>query len=196
MDDNELRESCKSRDIVLILGKITGEQMDTVIRDLIEISQRPNFEKAQLLIDSGGGAVWPSLKLIDAIEVFQIPVVGCAFGICMSAAGLILQACQERLSTRHARFMPHAHTNTVEMRVDDSFEDQIAEIRLHNDRLRDRLVSVYEKSMKKDHETILAMINETRDRTLDADQALEIGLIDKITDKFPTIQQAICEGRR
>lgn len=63
----------------------------------------------RLLIDSTGGSVEPAIEFYHFVRrEIESKVIGAVSGRCASAGVIILQACDERLATRHSWFLVHS----------------------------------------------------------------------------------------
>jgi len=68
-------------------------------------AQNPKF--IQVVLNSGGGDIYAGLAIYDAIMECTVPVVIKSYGQCMSAAMLIMQAGDLRVSSPNCSFMMH-----------------------------------------------------------------------------------------
>jgi ATP-dependent Clp protease, protease subunit len=71
-------------------------------------AQNPKF--IQIILNSGGGDIYAGLAIYDAIMECKVPVVIKTYGQCMSAAMLIMQAGDLRVSAPNCTFMMHYGT--------------------------------------------------------------------------------------
>jgi ATP-dependent Clp protease protease subunit len=93
-------------------GMIDEESSTDFLEGLLELQQIPHMP-IQVLINSVGGDIYEAMAIYEAISLSRCKVNGLVLGVCMSAAGLILQACTKRFISRNSIFMLHDGTSFV-----------------------------------------------------------------------------------
>lgn len=136
-------------------------------------AQDPSF--IQIVLNSGGGDIYAGLAIYDAIMECKVPVVIKSYGHCMSAAMLIMQAGDLRVSSPNCTFMMHYGTtgyqgNTVDFQKWGKESQRACELMV--DILAERFKG------KNKLEKIRRML-ET-DTIISPKDAKKLGLIDKI----------------
>jgi len=72
-----------------------------------------NHKPITLVINSSGGFVASAIAIYDAIRACPAKIHGVVIGDCLSAAVLVLQACDSRTMTENSRLMFHLGTAGV-----------------------------------------------------------------------------------
>ena len=92
IDDNILHT------LILQIAKFNGEDFGKPVEKRVPIT---------LIINSGGGAAFIGMALVNAIQNSTTPVIGVCLGICASMAFAIFAVCHLRISVPDAVFMVH-----------------------------------------------------------------------------------------
>ena len=92
IDDNILHT------LILQIAKFNGEDSGKPVEQRVPIT---------LIINSGGGAAFIGMALVNAIQNSTTPVIGVCLGICASMAFAIFAVCHLRISVPDAVFMVH-----------------------------------------------------------------------------------------
>lgn len=119
--------------------------------------------------DSIGGNYWAALEIHDAFRRHG-SVYGLVAGECSSGAVLAYSGCKHRVAKPGAKFMVHRCYN-----VDDGTRDETT--RRHDNEMILRMAG----SLGLDFSEVWGWFQGDRDRTFDADEALQMGLVDWIT---------------
>lgn len=141
-----------------------------------------------LVINSMGGDARGGDALAQALRMMAAPPVALVIGRAFSAACAVLQGCQLRLATRHARLMVHYATGEMnfELRY-GSDGDWIPEVvgqkrvQMESDALA--TIASLVRRTGRDASTFESLLK--LDRVLDADEALALGLLDAIVSDEP-----------
>ena len=151
-----------------------------------------NQEPITLVLNSGGGFVYDGLMLYNSIKAAQrrgVKVTVEVRGIAASMAAVILQAADQRLATEETRFLIHeiqsfGFGSTAEM------EEQVSEVRKLNDLLNNIIAKRTGKTLEE-----VNSAEFKKDVWLNANEALEFGLIDKLLINEPlTPLESLKEG--
>jgi ATP-dependent Clp protease, protease subunit len=103
-------EMLNQQTILLIPDGSIGSQTFSQFIAQIKFLEAQNPKFIQIILNSGGGDVYSSLAIYDAIMECKVPVVIKSYGQCMSAAMLIMQAADLRVSSPNCTFMMHYGT--------------------------------------------------------------------------------------
>lgn len=133
----------------------------------------------EIVLNSGGGCVASGFAIHDAIKACKNPVTIIVMGECMSIATIILQAADNRVATKHARFMIHR------MRMSDAEGDltnlkRMIEDCLEVDKIFSQIYLDRIQEVNPDYKMSQVQKIMDFDTYFSADKALELGLIDEI----------------
>jgi ATP-dependent protease ClpP protease subunit len=169
---------------IYINEEITADTEFVVNRMLEKIVARDEKEGTKepinIKISSPGGSVFATLSIIANIESLKergYIINGYTYGMCMSGAFKILISCSNRCSQRNTRFLYHQVQSyeygytSVERKKRD-YQDLEA--------LWQRCQEVIMKYTKITKEQLDKITREDRDVCLWPEEALELGVIDKI----------------
>ena len=114
---NELEEILKAEDfhnrVLFVNSVIDDESLDYVADAVFRYNrydmdiEKEDREPIIIYINSGGGAVYPALGMIDIILESETPVVTVNVGICASSAMLIFLSGSKRYSFKRGVFLLH-----------------------------------------------------------------------------------------
>lgn len=161
----------------------TGDAVDHIIRFWNRVDDEAGLSKEErepikLYINSNGGAVSGALKIIDAIQLSKTPVHTFNTGMAYSAGFFIFITGEERFAYPNSSFL--FHEGSISMGVSDAgkfrnyanFYEKILlrlkEITLNNTKISEEDYELHKKD----------------DRWFFADEALELGICDKILTTF------------
>ncbi|XP_069192646.1 ATP-dependent Clp protease proteolytic subunit isoform X2 [Procambarus clarkii] len=171
--------------IICIMGPIDDNISSLVIAQLLFLQSENTKKPIHMYINSPGGVVTSGLGIYDTMQYVQPPIATWCVGQACSMASLLLAAGTPgmRHSLPHARIMIHqphggAHGQATDIQI------QAEEIL----RLKDRLTHLYVKHTGTVLEKIGPMME--RDKFMDANDAKEIGLIDKVLTSPPKVGDA------
>ncbi|MBQ9019612.1 MAG: ATP-dependent Clp protease proteolytic subunit [Bacilli bacterium] len=160
--------------IVFITGEIDDSLSNSVVAQLLYLDSI-SHEDISLYINSPGGSVTSGLAIYDTMNFVKSDVNTICYGICASMAAVILSSGKKdkRFILKNADVMIH--------QVLGKSEGQASDIKIATDRildLKDRLNTILSKNTKKNIKTIEK--DTDRDNYLNAKEAIEYGLVDKI----------------
>lgn len=172
--DPSLNEKLLKTRSVMLTGEISKESADVVIRNLLVLDS-DSSEPITLYINSPGGDVDGGFAIFDMIRYINSPVTIVVIGLAASAAALVLLSvpAERRVGLPNSSYLIHQPMS--------SMKGVAADILIHAEnieRLRARLDKVIAAATGKDVETVKA--DTERDHWLDAESAVEYGLISKI----------------
>lgn len=161
--------------IIFISGEIDDNLSNSVVAQLLYLDSL-NHNDIYLYINSPGGCVTSGLAIYDTMNYVKSDVATICFGIAASMGALLLSsgAKGKRYILPNADVMIH--------QVLGKSEGQASDIKIATDRilsLKKRLSRILAKNTGKSIKTIES--DTDRDNYLSSQQALEYGLVDKIS---------------
>ena len=163
--------------ILLLSGEINDACSSSIIAQLLYLDSISN-EDISLYINSPGGSVSAGMAIYDTMNFIKSDVATICVGMAASMGAFLLSSGQKgkRSALPSSEIMIHQPLGGA--------EGQATEIKIvaeHIIKLKKKLNTILAKNTKKSLKTIE---NDTeRDHYLDAEEALEYGLIDKIIKK-------------
>ena len=163
--------------IIFISGEIDDTLSNLVVAQLLYLDSL-SHEDISLYINSPGGSVTSGLAIYDTMNFIKSDVSTICYGICASMAALLLSSGKKgkRCILPNADVMIH--------QVLGRSEGQASDVKIATDRilnLKNRLNTILSKNTNKHIKTIEK--DTDRDNYLNAEEALEYGLVDKIIKK-------------
>ncbi len=161
--------------IIFVDGEITDAMADLVVAELIFLESENPKKDISLYINSPGGSVTAGLAIYDTMQYIACPVSTICVGQACSMAAILLAAGErgKRSILPNARVMIHQPSGGAEGQASDIIVSS-RELQRINDTTK-RLMAMHtgqsEERIQKD---IL------RDFYMDADAALEYGIVDRI----------------
>jgi ATP-dependent Clp protease protease subunit len=167
-----LRETMLAKRIVSVRGDLHEALAGQVALELMSLDASGD-EHVTLYVDSGGGTLEAAFIVIDVIDLLGVPVHATCLGRAEGPAAAIVAVSDNRFCAPHARFRlcepkSEAHGNAGDMR---RFADQQ---RLQLDRFIARLADATRRPVEHVEADVCS------GRFLDAEAALEYGLVDEI----------------
>lgn len=164
--------------IIFISGEIDDTLSNLVVAQLLYLDSL-NHDDISLYINSPGGSVTSGLAIYDTMNFIKSDVSTICYGICASMAALLLSsgAKGKRLILPNSDVMIH--------QVLGRSEGQASDVKIATDRildLKNRLNTILSKNTNKHIKTIEK--DTDRDNYLNANEALEYGIVDKIIKKM------------
>ena len=163
--------------IILLSGEINDACSSSIIAQLLYLDSISN-EDISLYINSPGGSVSAGMAIYDTMNFIKSDVATICVGMAASMGAFLLSSGQKgkRSALPSSEIMIHQPLGGA--------EGQATEIKIvaeHITKLKKKLNTILAKNTKK---SLKAIENDTeRDHYLDAEEALEYGLIDKIIKK-------------
>ncbi len=140
-----------------------------------------------VILNSPGGSLYGALALHDAIKAggkSGRPTTIITMGLSASAACMVvLQAADHRLTYPNTRFMVHELARRGEINERQSETADIAREMKH---LQEHILNLMSKRMGRPVSFLTALIRR-KSTWLAAEEALEAGLVDAITEELPTL---------
>lgn len=160
--------------IVFLSGEITDEVANLIVSELLYLNSLGN-DDIYLYINSPGGSVTAGMAIYDTMNFIKADVVTICVGMCASMGAFLLSSgCKgKRMSLKNGEIMIHQPLGGV--------KGQASDIQIHADRIikmKKKLNSILASNTSKDMKVIER--DTERDNYMDAKEALEYGIIDKI----------------
>lgn len=160
--------------IVFLSGEITDEVANLIVSELLYLNSLGN-DDIYLYINSPGGSVTAGMAIYDTMNFIKADVVTICVGMCASMGAFLLSSgCKgKRMSLKNGEVMIHQPLGGV--------KGQASDIQIHADRIikmKKKLNGILASNTSKDMKVIER--DTERDNYMDAKEALEYGLIDKI----------------
>nr|WP_242604414.1 ATP-dependent Clp endopeptidase proteolytic subunit ClpP [Legionella gresilensis] len=161
--------------IIFLLGEVEDHMANLVVAQLLFLESENPEKDIFLYINSPGGVVTAGLAIYDTMQFIKPDVSTLCIGQAASAAALLLCAGAEgkRFCLPNSRVMIHQPLG--------GYRGQATDIEIHAREtlaIRERLNSIMAKHCKKTPDQI--MRDTERDNFMNANQAEEYGLIDKV----------------
>ena len=161
--------------IIFIDGEITDATADLAVAQLIFLESENPQKEISLYINSPGGSVTAGLAIYDTMQYVQCPVQTICMGQACSMAAILLAAGEsgKRAILPNARVMIHQPSGGAEGQASDIIVTSKELQRIYD--VTTRLLALHtSRSEEKIRHDIL------RDCYMDADAALEYGIVDKV----------------
>ena len=163
--------------IVLLSGEIDDTLSNIIVSELLYLDSL-NHEDISLYINSPGGSITAGMAIMDTMNFIKSDVSTICLGMSASMGAFLLSCGKKgkRYILPNAEVMIHQPLGGV--------EGQATEIKIVAERilkLKEKLNTILAKNTGKDIKQITK--DTERDYFLDAKEALEYGIVDKILEK-------------
>jgi ATP-dependent Clp protease, protease subunit len=165
------------RERVVFVGTAIDEEIaNLVVAQLLHLEAEDPEKDIQLYVNSPGGHVYAGLAIYDTMRFIKPDVATTCCGIAMSMGSLILAggAKGKRAALPNSRILIHQPTG--------GFQGQSTDIQIHAKEslaLRRRMEEIYAEHTGRDRDQISDDLE--RDRFFTPEEALEYGMIDRVT---------------
>jgi ATP-dependent Clp protease protease subunit len=161
--------------VIFMVGPVEDHMANLIVAQMLFLESENPDKDIHLYINSPGGAVTAGMAIYDTMQFIKPQVSTVCLGQAASMGAVILAggAAGKRYCLPHSRVMIHQPLG--------GFQGQASDIEIHAReilRVRERLNSILQRHTGKDLDTIEA--DTERDRFLEADEAQEYGLVDKV----------------
>ncbi len=160
--------------IIFLSGEINDEKANIVVGELLYLNSQSK-DDIYLYINSPGGSVTAGMAIYDTMNFIESNVSTICIGMCASMAAFLLSSGEKgkRIALKNSEIMIHEPLGGV--------EGQATEIKIVAERIL-KLREKLNKILAKNTNQSLSKINKdtNRDHFLDAYEALDYGLIDKV----------------
>ncbi len=161
--------------VIFLVGPVEDHMANLVVAQLLFLESENPDKDINLYINSPGGAVNAGLAIYDTMQFIKPQVSTVCIGQAASMGALLLAggAAGKRFALPHSRLMIHQPLG--------GFQGQATDIDIHAReilRVRERLNQIFKNHTGKSLELIEQ--NTERDNFLDAEEAVEFGLVDEV----------------
>ena len=166
--------------IILVNGEINSGSAASVIAQLLYLEANNSKAPITIYINSPGGSISDGLAIYDIMNNIKCPVSTVCVGMAASMGAFLLSS-----GTRGMRYCLPNSTVMVHQPL-GGVQGQATEIEIVAKRiiaLREKMYKIMSQNSRVDYETMAAACE--RDNYLTPEEALKMGLIDKIIDCVP-----------
>lgn len=158
---------------ILLSGEINKDSADKLIKDLLVLESESN-EPVKLYINSPGGDVDAGYAIYDMIRFVKCPVIIIGMGLVASAAALVLLAvpAERRVGLPNSSYLIHQPLSQMR---GNATEIEIHALQL--EKIKAKINKVISEATGKSLDQVAK--DTDRDHWLNAEEALEYGLISK-----------------
>jgi len=161
--------------VIFMVGQVEDHMANLIVAQMLYLESENPDKDIHLYINSPGGAVTSGMAIYDTMQFIKPDVSTVCLGQAASMGALILTggAAGKRFCLPHSRIMIHQPLG--------GFQGQASDIEIHAReilRVRERLNEILQKHTGQDLSTIET--DTERDRFLEAEEAMQYGLIDKV----------------
>ncbi len=161
--------------VIFLVGPVEDHMANLAVAQLLFLESENPDKDINLYINSPGGAVNAGLAIYDTMQFIKPQVSTVCIGQAASMGALLLAggAAGKRFALPHSRLMIHQPLG--------GFQGQATDIDIHAReilRVRERLNQIFKNHTGKSLELIEK--NTERDNFLDAEEAVEFGLVDEV----------------
>ncbi|MFA5488320.1 MAG: ATP-dependent Clp protease proteolytic subunit [Candidimonas sp.] len=166
--------------IIFVGGQVHDHMAELIVAQLLYLESENPDKDISMYINSPGGVVTSGLAIYDTIQFIKPKVSTVCIGQACSMGSFLLMAGEPgmRFSLPNARIMIHQPSGGTGGQATD-IEIQAKEII----KLKEKLTKKYSEHCGRSYDEFYALME--RDKFLDPQEALELGLIDKVIDKRP-----------
>ena len=162
--------------VVFVGTAIDDEVANLVVAQLLHLEAEDPEKDIQLYVNSPGGVVYAGLAIYDTMQFIKPDVATTCCGVAMSMGSLILAggAPGKRAALPNSRILIHQPSG--------GFQGQATDIKIHAEEtleLRRRVEQIYAEHTGRGREQVSDDLE--RDRYFTPEQALEYGMIDRVT---------------
>jgi len=151
---------------------------ENIKKELKEIANG-NYKRIIVNINSPGGSLPEGLSIYDVFTESKAEIITRTYGMTASAATIIAQAGHSREMSDNSLYLVHRASGGVYGNIND-----LKEIEQTLNKADDRIANVYAKRSGKNIDSFIELMdkNNGNGEWLTSDEALEYGLIDKVTE--------------
>lgn len=163
--------------VIFIVGPIEDHMANLVVAQLLFLESENPDKDINLYINSPGGVVSAGLAIYDTMQFIRCDVSTMCIGQAASMGAILLAAGakEKRYSLPHSRVMIHQPLG--------GYQGQAADIDIHAREILKMRAELNEILAEHTGQSVDQIAKDTdRDNFMDANQAKEYGLIDKVFD--------------
>lgn len=169
--------------IIMLTGPVTDESANTIIAQMLFLSNEDSKADIQFYINSPGGSVSAGLGIIDTMKFLRCDVATTCIGMAASMGACLLAAGTKGKRSVLANSQVMLHQPLLGGVLQGSATDLGIEA-AHMLRLRERLYNLMADFTGKSSDTIHRDFD--RNKWLFAEEAIEYGCADRVLDRAPT----------
>jgi len=167
--------------VIFLVGQVEDHMANLVVAQLLFLEAENPEKDIHLYINSPGGSVTAGMSIYDTMQFIKPNVSTICIGQACSMGAFLLTAGEKgkRFCLPNSRVMIHQPSGGA--------QGQATDILIHAENIKDtkeRLNRILAKHSGRSYEEVAA--DTERDNFMDAEQALEYGLIDEILEKRPS----------
>lgn len=178
--EDELSASLLSRRRLFLLGDVTDDSANALIKRLLWLEAAAPGEPVELIINSSGGSLWAGFALLDTMRAISSPVHTCCLGRCRSMAAVLLAAGEpgHRYASASSRLMIHQPYWDQDIVGSYAQAEDLSVQARESERQRRHWASTLGELTRADADALDARM--ARDVHLTAVEAVELGLVDHV----------------
>ncbi|KIN00096.1 hypothetical protein OIDMADRAFT_124148 [Oidiodendron maius Zn] len=166
--------------IICLNGEVNESLSAAIVAQLLYLESDAPDKAITLYINSPGGSVTAGLAIYDTMSYIRSPVSTVCVGQAASMGSLLLcgGAKGKRFCLPHSSIMIHQPSG--------GYFGQASDIAIHATeilRVRKKLNEIYKRHLTKGHSLEEIEVLMERDKFLNAEEALEMGIVDRILDR-------------
>ncbi len=165
----------------VFMGEVNDETIKPIIEWILVENHVVKKKKKEILlmVCSEGGSVEDAFALIDVMKSSSVPIKTVGLGVIASAGLMIFLAGHKgrKILTPNTSVLSHQYSNAHEGKHHELFAIQ----KEHN-LIQHRMIEHYRQATGLDTETILQKLLPPSDMYLSAEEALDLGVCDYISD--------------
>lgn len=164
--------------IVMLSGEVNDDSSNLIVSQLLFLESEDPDKDIYLYINSPGGSVTAGMAIFDTMNYIKADVSTICIGLAASMGAFLLSsgAKGKRVALPNAEIMIHQPSG--------GFQGQATDIDIHAKRIlvtKEKLNRILSENTGKSIEVLSKDVE--RDYYLDADEAVEYGIIDKVMIK-------------
>lgn len=161
---------------IMLTGEVDADMYETLIMGLTLITNKKNkLSTITIELNSGGGDWYSGMAIFDRIQACELNTKIIVSGSAMSMASIILQSANQRLVTRNSSIMIHDGESGF-----TGSQKNLEAWTKHFSENNDRMYKIYTDRSSKTIKYWKAACK--LDSIYTAEQALELGLVDRIIE--------------
>ena len=166
--------------VIFLVGQVEDHMANLVVAQLLFLEAENPEKDIHLYINSPGGSVTAGMSIYDTMQIIKPNVNTICIGQACSMGAFLLTAGEKgkRYCLPNSRVMIHQPSGGA--------QGQATDILIHAENIKDtkeRLNRILAQHSGRSYEEVAA--DTERDNFMNAEQALEYGLIDEILEKRP-----------
>lgn len=166
---------------VFFTGEVEPNMCNIMVAQLLFLEAENPSSPIHMYINSPGGDVYQGMSVYDVMQYIKCPVATYVMGYACSMGSFIAQAGEPgmRYALPNSTIMIHQPSTSIGTSKISDFKIDYHE----GERIKDMMTKLYVKHNSKGvtYEKFVELLD--RDKWLTAENALELGLIDKIVEK-------------